>query len=213
MKRTLYIAGGFTLAFLMPFNLQAQNTQPKDTTMNRTVVVEQEYNPDILDASKVNVLPKVEEPTVSKKEVEYATTFFPATSIPADLMRPYVGTEVQPGSKPGYIRAGYGNYGNLDLLANYLFRLSDRDKLNVRFQMDGMDGKLTMPEADTKWNAYYKRQNKLFHFHKTFCSEFDIINTKQNVHFTKVVSPIFQFCLSLHQFSIGAKVPFINKRD
>ena len=90
MKRTLYIAGGFTLAFLMPFNLQAQNTQPKDTTMNRTVVVEQEYNPDILDASKVNVLPKVEEPTVSKKEVEYATTFFPATSIPADLMRPYV---------------------------------------------------------------------------------------------------------------------------
>ena len=58
MKRTLYIAGGFTLAFLMPFNLQAQNTQPKDTTMNRTVVVEQEYNPDILDASKVNVLPK-----------------------------------------------------------------------------------------------------------------------------------------------------------
>lgn len=59
----------------------------------------------------------------------------------------------------------------------------------------------------------YKRQNKLFHFHKTFCSEFDIINTKQNVHFTKVVSPIFQFCLSLHQFSIGAKVPFINKRD
>ena len=140
MKRTLYIAGGFTLAFLMPFNLQAQNTQPKDTTMNRTVVVEQEYNPDILDASKVNVLPKVEEPTVSKKEVEYATTFFPATSIPADLMRPYVGTEVQPGSKPGYIRAGYGNYGNLDLLANYLFRLSDRDKLNVRFQMDGMDG-------------------------------------------------------------------------
>ena len=103
MKRTLYIAGGFTLAFLMPFNLQAQNTQPKDTTMNRTVVVEQEYNPDILDASKVNVLPKVEEPTVSKKEVEYATTFFPATSIPADLMRPYVGTEVQPGSKPGYI--------------------------------------------------------------------------------------------------------------
>lgn len=157
MKRTLYIAGGFTLAFLMPFNLQAQNTQPKDTTMNRTVVVEQEYNPDILDASKVNVLPKVEEPTVSKKEVEYATTFFPATSIPADLMRPYVGTEVQPGSKPGYIRAGYGNYGNLDLLANYLFRLSDRDKLNVRFQMDGMDGKLTMPEADTKWNAYYYR--------------------------------------------------------
>lgn len=157
MKRSIYIAGGVTLAFLLPINLHAQTMQPKDTTMNRTVIVEQEYNPDIMDASKVNVLPKVEEPTVSKKEVEYATTFFPATSIPFDLMRPYVGTEVQPGSHPGYIRAGYGNYGNLDVLANYLFRLSEKDKLNVRFQMDGMDGKLTMPMTDEKWNAYYYR--------------------------------------------------------
>ena len=89
MKRAFYIIGGLTLAISIPSALQAQTTQPKDTTMNRTVVVEQEYNPDIMDASKVNVLPKVEEPTVSKKNVEYATTFFPATSVPAGLMRPY----------------------------------------------------------------------------------------------------------------------------
>ena len=157
MKRSLYLAGGLTLATLMPFGLQAQTTQPKDTTMNRTVVVEQEYNPDILDASKVNVLPKVEEPTISKKEVEYAIGFLPASSIPADLMRPYTGTEIQPGSKLGYVRAGYGNYGNLDVLANYLFNISDRDKLNLRFQMDGMDGKLAIPTQEEKWKAYYYR--------------------------------------------------------
>ena len=158
MKRAFYIIGGLTLAISIPSALQAQTTQPKDTTMNRTVVVEQEYNPDIMDASKVNVLPKVEEPTVSKKNVEYATTFFPATSVPAGLMRPYTGKETQPGSTPGYVRAGYGNYGNLDVLANYLFRLSDKDKLNVRFQMDGMDGKLTIPFTDSeKWNAFYYR--------------------------------------------------------
>ena len=158
MKRSLYIIGGITLAISMPSHLLAQTTQPKDTTMNRTVVVEQEYNPDIMDASKVNVLPKVEEPTVSKKEVEYATTFFPATSVPAGLMNPYTGKEIQPGSAPGYVRAGYGNLGNLDILANYLFRLSKKDKLNVRFQMDGMDGKLTLPYTDgEKWNAFYYR--------------------------------------------------------
>lgn len=158
MKRSHYIIGGLALAISMPSGLQAQTTQPKDTTMNRTVVVEQEYNPDIMDASKVNVLPKVEEPTVSKKEVEYATTFFPATSVPAGLMNPYTGKEVQPGSTPGYVRAGYGNLGNLDVLANYLFRLSDKDKLNVRFQMDGMDGKLTLPFTNgEKWNAFYYR--------------------------------------------------------
>ena len=158
MKRAFYIIGGLTLAISIPSALQAQTTQPKDTTMNRTVVVEQEYNPDIMDASKVNVLPKVEEPTVSKKTVEYATTFFPATSVPAGLMRPYTGKETQPGSTPGYVRAGYGNYGNLDVLANYLFRLSDKDELNVRFQMDEMDGKLTIPFTDSeKWNAFYYR--------------------------------------------------------
>ena len=158
MKRSLYIIGGITLAISMPSHLLAQTTQPKDTTMNRTVVVEQEYNPDIMDASKVNVLPKVEEPTVSKKEVEYATTFFPATSVPAGLMNPYTGKEIQPGSAPGYVRAGYGNLGNLDIRANYLFRLSKKDKLNVRFQMDGMDGKLTLPYTDgEKWNAFYYR--------------------------------------------------------
>lgn len=44
---------------LVSLSLGAQaQTQPQDTTMNRTVVVEQEYNPDIMDASKVNVLPR-----------------------------------------------------------------------------------------------------------------------------------------------------------
>ena len=46
MKRSLYIIGGITLAISMPSHLLAQTTQPKDTTMNRTVVVEQEYNPE-----------------------------------------------------------------------------------------------------------------------------------------------------------------------
>ena len=95
MKRAFYIIGGLTLAISIPSALQAQTTQPKDTTMNRTVVVEQEYNPDIMDASKVNVLPKVEEPTVSKKNVEYATTFFPATSERMSLSRAEPSTTTQ----------------------------------------------------------------------------------------------------------------------
>ena len=38
MKRAFYIIGGLTLAISIPSALQAQTTQPKDTTMNRTVV-------------------------------------------------------------------------------------------------------------------------------------------------------------------------------
>ena len=69
MKKKQYILAG-TMLVSLSLGAQAQ-TQPQDTTMNRTVVVEQEYNPDIMDASKVNVLPQVAPPTVSKKAVEY----------------------------------------------------------------------------------------------------------------------------------------------
>ena len=43
-------------AALLSFSLTAAGqTAKKDSTLNRVVVVEKEYNPDIMDASKVNV--------------------------------------------------------------------------------------------------------------------------------------------------------------
>lgn len=159
MKRNQYIFLGIALIAL-PASAQRQ-AQPNDTTLNRTVVVEQEYNPIITDASKVNVLPRVEEPVVNKKEVEYAITSTPASDIPAGTMQAYTGKEKQPVTPPGYIRLGYGNYNNLDAYANYLFRLSDRDKLNVNFNMTGMNGELDMPSYRTskpdEWDAFYYR--------------------------------------------------------
>ena len=159
MKRNQYIFLGMVF-IAIPSLVQAQ-TQQKDTTLNRTVVVEQEYNPIIMDAAKVNVLPKVEEPVVNKKEVEYAVSSTPASNIPAGTMQAYTGKETQATSHPGYVRLGYGNYNNLDAYANYLFRLSDRDKLNVNFNMVGMKGTLDMPSYRTskpdEWDAFYYR--------------------------------------------------------
>lgn len=155
MKKIQYILAG-TMLVSLSLGAQAQ-TQPQDTTMNRTVVVEQEYNPDIMDASKVNVLPKVEPPTVSKKPVEYDATLMPATHIPAGIMQAYTGKETQAKALPGYVRLGYGNYGNLDVRANYLFSLSPKDRLNLTFTMDGMDGKLDLPDNGGKWNSFYYR--------------------------------------------------------
>ena len=155
MKKIQYILGGMAL-IAFPIAAQAQ-TQVKDTTVNRTVVVEQEYNPDIMDASKVNVLPKVEPPTVSKKEVEYDATLAPAAAIPATTMQAYTGIETQAKALPGYVRLGYGNYGNLDARANYLFTMSARDRLNLTIHKNGMDGKLEMPEDGSDWNSYYYR--------------------------------------------------------
>ncbi|WP_455584067.1 TonB-dependent receptor [Bacteroides sp.] len=159
MKRNHYIFLG--MAFIALSSTAQAQTQPKDTTLNRTVIVEQEYNPIIMDASKVNVLPKVEELAVNKKEVEYAISSTPASDIPAGTMQAYTGKETQPVSKPGYVRLGYGNDNNLDAYANYLFRLSGRDKLNVNFNMTGMNSTLDMPSYRTskpyKWDAFYYR--------------------------------------------------------
>ena len=44
MKKIQYILAG-TMLVSLSLGAQAQ-TQPQDTTMNRTVVVEQEYNPE-----------------------------------------------------------------------------------------------------------------------------------------------------------------------
>lgn len=153
MKKIQYILGALTL-ISFPLGAQAQKLA-KDSTVNRTVVVEQEYNPDIMDASKVNVLPKVEPPTVSKKEVEYDATLMPSGNIPATVMQAYTGKETQSKASPGYARLGYGSYGNLDARANYLFTLPNSDRLNLTFHTNGMDGKLNMPDDEKDWNSYY----------------------------------------------------------
>jgi hypothetical protein len=70
----------FATAFLslsLSAAAQTAKTAKKDSTLNRVVIVEKEYNPDIMDASKVNVLPKVQEPSVSKKKIEYNTSVLP----------------------------------------------------------------------------------------------------------------------------------------
>jgi len=143
-------------ACVFPMQAQAQE-QAKDTTVNRTVVVEQEYAPDINDATKINVVPQVTPPTVSKKAVEYDARMVPAAQIPATTMQAYTGQETQPKAAPGYVRLGYGNYGNLDAQANYLFSLSSRDRLNLNFGMDGMNGSLDLPGENGEWDAFYYR--------------------------------------------------------
>lgn len=153
MKKITYILGGLAL-IVLPLEARAQK-QANDSTVNRTVVVEQEYNPDIPDASKINVMPQVEPPTVSKKAVEYDATLAPANQIPATVMQAYTGKETQAKALPGYVRLGYGSKGNLDARANYLFTFSARDRLNLNLHLNGMDGKLDLPDDLGKWKSYY----------------------------------------------------------
>ncbi len=155
MKKSQYIITA--IAFIAFPSLGKAQSQVKDSTMNRTVVVEQDYNPDIMDASKVNVVPTVEPPSVSKNPVKYDASLVPSGQIPPNTMKAYTGKEVQDKSLPGYARLGYGNYGNLDAQANYRFALPSNNELNLSFNMNGMNGKLDQPDASGKWDAHYYR--------------------------------------------------------
>ncbi|MCD8029542.1 MAG: TonB-dependent receptor [Bacteroides sp.] len=166
MKRNHYILAGI-LCTAFPLLAQAQ-TQPADSTLNRTVVVEQEYNPDIPDASKVNILPPVEEPTVSRKEVKYDATMNPSTALQSEPIGAYTAPEEPQRYTPGYVRAGYGSRGNLDLLANYLFRLSAQDKLDLNFRMEGMNGKTDDLIRGGSWSSFYYRTRGQALYQHTF---------------------------------------------
>lgn len=170
MKRLTYTLAGTLLAALaLPAQAQTQK-QANDTTLTRTVVVEQEYNPDILDANKVNVLPSVEEPAVSKRPVEYDETLLPARQVPATPLEAYTGKETRDKARPGYARLGYGNYGNLDARAAYLFTLSERDRLDIGFRMNGMKGDLeclSLP-GGLDWSAFAYHTNANIGYAHTF---------------------------------------------
>ena len=152
-------------AALLSFSLTAVGqTAKKDTTLNRVVVVEKEYNPDIMDASKVNVLPKVQEPSVSKKEIEYNTSVMPFKSMDY-VMKPITSNLDQAKASRGYARLGYGSNGNVDAKLNYLFKISKRDNLGVSASLDGMNATLKLPEiiettyANSDWKSRYYRTN------------------------------------------------------
>ncbi len=116
----------------------AQNQ--KDSTVNRTVVVENEYNPHLSGASKINALPKVDEPAVEKKNVTYATDLRPVSAWTYDNMSPINREWTADPAKRGYLRAGYGTLNNVDVKAGYIADFSKKDRLQVNFSLDGWNG-------------------------------------------------------------------------
>lgn len=173
MKRLLYITLLFTSS------LYAQHS-PTDTLLNRTVVVEQEYSPLIEDATKINVLPGVEAPSVVNRPVEYAIELFPATTFPVEPMNSYTASEQQSPAKRGYLRAGAGNFGNLDLYGNYHLRPSQQSALNIQASIGGHNGELDIPLlTDAQWKSRFYRT----HAGAEYTHAFNKVNLQAAGHF------------------------------
>lgn len=172
MKRSIYIA--LWLGSIAASPLQAQ----KDTILTRTVVVENEYNPNIMDANKINVLPRVEEPTVNKKEIEYAHTEKPFSAFNPYAMSNFAPMPGQEDATRGWVNLGYGNCGNLLGRISYLYELGKRDNLHLAAAFDGQHAKLELPDSEEKWSSrFYQTQLNGHYSHRFEQAELGVRGT------------------------------------
>lgn len=145
-------------------NAAAQEVKP-DTTLVRTVVVEHEYAPVIEDARQIETLPPVEPPVVSKKgEVEYDLQQRPLTPHATTLDR-YDAPEAPVRPLPGYVRAGMGNQGKVDVMGAYRTRLSESDRLAFSLNFDGLKGDGDWEYADKCNRHEYRTRAALGYEH------------------------------------------------
>ena len=136
-KQILICAGLVTLT-----NVAAQQQHKNDSTVNRTVVVENQYNPEVMDAFKVNVLPKIEEPTVAKTQINYASSVHQMNKFPVYHIDVINREVTEDKARRGYVRLAYGNRNNTDLKGSYLWNITERDVLDVMATFHGYSGNI-----------------------------------------------------------------------
>ena len=196
MKKKLIIVSLGMLPWL------AASAQQQDTTLVRTVVVENEYNPTVMDASKINVLPKVEEPTVPKTHIDYSTSIRPVASWNYQAMSPIVKDWTADAACRGYLRAGYGNNGNVDAQLGYLWDITKKDRLNVAASLDGWNGELPLKGSD--WTSrYYRTQVGLDYKHSFKKVDF-LLGGNYNSRVFNYIGDSEQFSNKQHQTMVNA---------
>lgn len=143
------------IRYILLVTLMGAGALKMQAQLDRTVVVENLYNPDIMNANKINVLPTQEEPQVNKAQIEYASKLQPVDKFDFAPIASWGSVPEQLDAKRGYLRAGYGTGGNVDVRANYLFDWGTDDQLNASFSLRGMNGTIDLPDGASikEWDA------------------------------------------------------------
>lgn len=153
-----YISTILICAGMWPVStLCAQKGAEKDSTLNRTVVVENQYNPEVMDAFKVNVMPEVEEPAAPKQAIQYATERHPLGAWKTTPMEAMTRELAQKGADRGYVRLAYGTLNNVDLKGSYLWDISSKDRLGVMASLYGRNGDIPHFMTVEDWKSRFYR--------------------------------------------------------
>ncbi|GAB6395010.1 MAG: TonB-dependent receptor [Bacteroidales bacterium] len=105
-----------------------------NSDLNREMTLERAYDPSVQDANKVNTLPAVREPVITKIPIDYAVLSLPAEPAREISLLPAapVMTAMQYKGQRGYLNLGVGTYLNLNGDVGYPVILrSGKDRLTI----------------------------------------------------------------------------------
>ncbi|MDR2626819.1 MAG: hypothetical protein LBC40_02160, partial [Dysgonamonadaceae bacterium] len=124
----------------------------KDTLLTREVMLEKEYNPTIRDASRINTLPEIVEPTVPKTRVNYANYALPFDVQPqlSILKANEWFASVKESGKRGYAVAGIATNLNFNGDLGYQILLEENTKLNIFYTHRSANDRVSYLQEDAK---------------------------------------------------------------
>lgn len=147
------------LLAMLPTAIVAQ-----ESTIDRNVTVEREYQPVIEDAGKITTLPEVLEPMNTKQRVDYGELFYPLPLGRYLQSLPMATYNKDPKIRQdAFVRLGFGNYLNTlgDLTLPLLKK--EKDRLDIHVNHLGTFGKRKFAETkgSIDYNHYF-RTTELF---------------------------------------------------
>ena len=131
------------------------HAQEQDERLVREMTLEREYDPTIQDANKINRLPEVREPEITKRTIEYSPFTIPADPEKEIIVLPSgdIMTAIPVNNRRGYFHFGGGMYTNLTGDFGYHLLNDERDKLNFYLSHRSTNGKVG--EIDNKQKAVF----------------------------------------------------------
>ncbi|MDR2145342.1 MAG: TonB-dependent receptor [Tannerella sp.] len=147
-KNKIYaLATGFML-FLTTVAVSAQQPDTKED-INRQMTLEREYDPTIMDASKINTLPKVREMVVQQRPIVYSDYTLPLhfeneiTVLPSGTFM----TDIERYANKGYLHLAAGMLMNFTGDFGYHLLDTERDDLRFHFSHRSTNGNVQSPDA------------------------------------------------------------------
>ncbi len=145
VNRSSIVIGALSAAFSLCAAAQTDNV----------VEVENDYQPTVKDADKINTLPEIEETKSSHYIVNYTTSAIPTGNYAFQPMWAARNKKLIRSDRTGFVTLGYGNNGNARGRLTFGLDLTDDDKLNIDFSTRGHKGDVDRVDETGEWNSRF----------------------------------------------------------